>query len=172
MYIDNNRHTALWLTMMEGQQSLTLCWRWFWRWGRKHFTFTFAYEGSQKSVYDNVQPIAPQITHDSRPIIIETPLTLIFMMGQGGSCKLCCLWRQPKIPLWLTTTYWRCDFPEHMTKNHWRSIDAHFAMAVSTICNHLIWHSPSFTLFWLPFWHFHLLSSWSLYNSLIILRYI
>jgi len=51
MYIDNNRHIALWLTMMEGQQSLTLCprafWREFWRWGRKRFTFIFAYNGSQ-----------------------------------------------------------------------------------------------------------------------------
>jgi len=59
MYIGNNRLIALWLTMMEGQQSLTLCWRSFWRRGRKHFTFTFAYKGSQWSVYDNVQPVAP-----------------------------------------------------------------------------------------------------------------
>jgi len=29
MYIDYNRHIALWLTMMEGQQTLTLCWRAF-----------------------------------------------------------------------------------------------------------------------------------------------
>jgi hypothetical protein len=47
MYRENNRHIALWLTMMEGQQSLTLCWRAFWRWGRKRFTFIFAYTGSQ-----------------------------------------------------------------------------------------------------------------------------
>ena len=33
---------------------------------------------------------------------------------------------QPKIPLWLTTTYGRCDFPRCMTKNHWLSVDAHF----------------------------------------------
>jgi len=50
----------------------------------------------------------------------------------------------------------------------WRSVDAYFAMAVSTICNQLIWHSPSFTLFWLPSWCFHLLSSWSLRCTLII----
>jgi len=47
MYIDNNRHIVLWLTMIEGQQLLTLCWRSFWRWGSKRFTFTFAYKGSQ-----------------------------------------------------------------------------------------------------------------------------
>jgi len=80
-------------------------------------------------------------THDQKS------LTLIFMMGQGGYCNLFCLWRLPIIPLWLSTTYRRCDFPGRMTKNRWCSIDAHFAMAVSAICNHLIWHSPSFTLF-------------------------
>jgi len=76
IYIDNNHHIALWLTMMEGQQSLTLWWRSFWRWGRKRFTFTFAYKGSQYSVYDNVQPVAPQITHDTWPRIVDAPLTL------------------------------------------------------------------------------------------------
>jgi len=81
MYRDNNRHIALWLTIIEGQQSLTLCWRSFWRWGRKRFTFTFAYKGSQQSVYDNVQPVAPQITHDTWPTIVDNPFTLNFMMG-------------------------------------------------------------------------------------------
>ena len=56
-----------------------------------------------------------------------------------------------------------------ITQDTWpRIVDAHFAMGVSTICNHLIWHSPSFTLIWQPFQHFHLLSSWSLHCSLII----
>jgi hypothetical protein len=30
------------------------------------------------------------------------------------------------IPLWLATTYRRCDFPGRMTKHHSRSVDAHF----------------------------------------------
>jgi len=47
MYIDNIRHIVLWLTMMKGQQLLTLCWRSFWWWSRKRFTFTFAYNASQ-----------------------------------------------------------------------------------------------------------------------------
>jgi hypothetical protein len=54
----------------------------------KRFTFTFAYKGSQYSVYDNVQPVAPQITHDKRPTIVDTPLMLIFMMGYEGYCNL------------------------------------------------------------------------------------
>jgi len=91
MYIDNNHHIALWLPMMKGQQSLTLCWRAFWRWGRKRFTFIFAYKGSQLSVYDNVQPVAPQISHHTCPTIVDAPLTFIFMIGQGGYCTVFCL---------------------------------------------------------------------------------
>ena len=49
---------------------------------------------------------------------------------------------------------------------------AHFAMTVSTICNHSFWHNSSFNVFWRPFWLFHVLSSWSLRCSLIIHRYI
>jgi len=46
LYIDNNGHIALFLTMMDDQQSLTLCWRSFWRQGRKCFIFTFAYKAA------------------------------------------------------------------------------------------------------------------------------
>ena len=73
-----------------------------------------------------MQPVAPQITHDTWPTIVDTPLTHIFMMGQGGYCNLFCIKWQPKIPLWLTTAYRRCDFPGLMTKNRWCSVDAHF----------------------------------------------
>jgi len=61
MYIANNSHITLWLTIMEGQQSLTLCWHSFSCWGREHFTVTVAYKGNQYFVYDSVQPITPQI---------------------------------------------------------------------------------------------------------------
>jgi len=73
-----------------------------------------------------VQPVAPQITPDTWPTIVDAPLTLIFMMGHGGYCNLFCQRRQPMMPLWLTTTYRRCDFPVHMTKYRWHSVDAHF----------------------------------------------
>jgi len=36
-----------------------------------------------------------------------------------------CLYREPKIPLWLTTAYRRWDFPGLMTENRWPSVDAH-----------------------------------------------
>jgi len=43
MYIDNNGHLPLWLTMMHGQQLLTLHWCSFSWWGREHVAFSFAY---------------------------------------------------------------------------------------------------------------------------------
>jgi len=73
-----------------------------------------------------VQPVAPQITHDTWPTIVDAPLTLIHMMGQGGYCTLFCLERTPKIRSWLAPTDGRCDFPGGMTINRWLSVDAHF----------------------------------------------
>ena len=73
-----------------------------------------------------MQRVAPQIAHDTWSSIVDAPLTLIFMMGQGGYCTLICLERKPKIPLWLATTYGRCDFPGRMTKNLWLTVEAHF----------------------------------------------
>jgi len=140
-----------WFPRTHDQKSLTLRWRSFSWWGWEGIAICFANKGSQRFLYDWLQPIGGVISQDAWPKIVDTPLTLIFMMGQGGYCNLFCLWRQPRIPLWLTTTCWRCNFPGCMTKIRWCSVDAHFAMAVSAICNRSIWRSPSFTLFWLPF---------------------
>jgi len=118
--------SEVWFPRTHDQKSLTLRWRTFSWWGREGIAIFFAYEGRQKYLYDWLQPIGGVISQDSSPKIVDAPLTHIFMMGQGGYCNLFCLWRPPKIPLWLTTTYWRCDFPERMTTNRWRSVDAHF----------------------------------------------
>ena len=76
-----------------------------------------------------------------------------------GGQEFLCDWLQPIVAV--------------ISQDTWpKIIDTHFPMAVSTICNHSFWHSPSFTLFWLPVWCFHILSSWSLRCSLIIYRYI
>jgi len=103
-----------------------LHWHSFSCWGREGIGICFAYKGSQDILYDWLQPISGVISQDTRPIFIEAPLTLIFAMGQGGHCHLFCLYRPAKIPVWVTTTYQRCDFPERMTKNCWRSVDTHF----------------------------------------------
>jgi len=126
MYIDNNGHIALKLTIMEGQQLLTLRWRSFSWSGREHFTFSFAYRGSQYFVNNYVQPIANKITQDTWPRIVDTPLTHIFMMGQGACYHHFCLYRQPTLRLWLCATYHPTHYPRYMIKNCWHSVDAHF----------------------------------------------
>jgi len=57
-YIDNNDHFALGLTMMQGQQLLTLHWCSFWRWGRENVTFSFSYKGGQYFVSACLQRVA------------------------------------------------------------------------------------------------------------------
>jgi len=104
----------------------TLCWPSFWWWGREGITICFAYKGSRRFLNDWIQPIGGVISQDASPKIVNAPLMVIFLMGQGGYCYLFCLGRQRQIPLWLTTTHRRCDFPWRMTNNRWRSIDAHF----------------------------------------------
>ena len=133
IYIDHNGHLVLWLTMMEGQQSLTLYWRLFSRWGRERFTFPFAYQCSQYSVYADLQPVAPQITQDTWPTMVDIPLMLIFLMAQREYFNLFCLSRRPKIPLWLSATYLWGDYPGRMTKNCWRSVDAHFQVGAGMV---------------------------------------
>ena len=72
MYIDNNSHIALWSTMIQGQQSLMLRWRSFSIWGREDVAFSSSYKCSKFFVYDSLQPVAPRITHDPRPAIVDS----------------------------------------------------------------------------------------------------
>jgi len=81
MYMHNNGHIALWLTIMQGQQSLTLQWHSFSRWDSECFAFSVYFEGGQYSIYGYLQRIAPQITQDTRPMIGDASLTLIFQTG-------------------------------------------------------------------------------------------
>jgi len=114
------------LHMIYYQQSLTFRWRLFSWWGMEGIVICFANNGSQKFLYHSTHPIGGVISQDAWPKIVDAPMTLISMMGHGGYCNLCCLKRQPKIPLWLITPFRRSHFPRHMTKNCWHSVDAHF----------------------------------------------
>jgi hypothetical protein len=116
----------VWFPRTHEQKSLTLRWRSFSWFGRKGIAICFAYKGQQNFVYDWVQPIGGMISQYAWTKIVDSLLTLIFMKGHGGYCTVFCLERKPKIPLWLTTTYRRCDFPGRMAKNRWCSVDAHF----------------------------------------------
>jgi len=84
MNIDNNVQIALWLTMMHGQQSLTLRSHLFSTWGSEHVTITLSYKGSQHFVYDCLQPVPPRLPK----IQDQQSLMLILKMGQGQYCNL------------------------------------------------------------------------------------
>jgi len=93
MYMNNNSHIALWLTSKQGQQLLLLHWCSFSRWYRERFAYSFSHEGGQYFLHGWQQPIAPLITQDTRPTIIDALETLIFSMGKDAC--LCLFW-------WLT----------------------------------------------------------------------
>jgi len=81
----------MWFPRTHDQKSLTLRWRSFSWWGREGIAICFAYKGSQKWLYNLLQPIGGVISQDAWSQIVDAPLTLIFMMGQGGYCYLFCL---------------------------------------------------------------------------------
>jgi len=126
MYIQNNGHIALWLTMMQGQQSLMLRWCSHPSWDRVHVVFSFSYKGGQYFVYNCLQPVALPITQDTTPTIVDAPLMLILKMRQAACRFLFFLWGEPILCLWPSATCCPTDYPRYMTTNRWHSIDAHF----------------------------------------------
>jgi 3'-phosphoadenosine 5'-phosphosulfate sulfotransferase len=48
-----------------------------------HTAISLSAKGGQYSIYDSPQPLTTLITNNTKPNIVDTPLTLIFMMGQG-----------------------------------------------------------------------------------------
>jgi len=70
--------TALELSMMQDQQSLTLSWHSFLGGGSDIGTSIFAQKGGQFYDYECMPLHGPRIIHDARPKIFDTPLTLIF----------------------------------------------------------------------------------------------
>jgi len=126
------------LPKIHDQELLTLQWCTFAWWGTEHFTFSFAYNGCQYFVYDCVQPIADKITQDTYPRIVDILLTHIFMMGHGVCYNLFCLYEQTILRLWLRATNHPTDDPRYMTRNGWRSIDAHFHDGAGNVLQSLL----------------------------------
>jgi hypothetical protein len=96
---------------IHDQESLTLRWCSFSRWGREHFTVSSAYKGSQDAVYGYTQSVAHQIMQVTCPRLVDAPLTLIVIMGQGAFHSLFCLWRQPILRVWWCATCWGPGYP-------------------------------------------------------------
>jgi hypothetical protein len=85
-----------------------------------------ASKNSQNPVYRQEWPHRVVINHNGSPTIVDTPLTVIFKMGQRAFHILFCLKRKPILCLRLCATSGTADYSRYMTKNRWRSVDAHF----------------------------------------------
>jgi len=133
--------------MMEGQQLLTLRWRSSLWSGREHFIFSLAKKGSQYFVYDYVQSISHQITHETWRRMIDAPLTRIFMMCQGAFHYPSWIYEQPIQQLWLRATYCPADYPRDMTTNLWCSVDAQVHDGAGSVLLSLLPIKPANTAF-------------------------
>jgi hypothetical protein len=78
------------LTFMQGRTLSTHRRRLVSVWGREHFAIPFAYKSGLYLISECLHPFATQIAHNAWLKIIDTPLTLIFRMGQGVC--LTCIW--------------------------------------------------------------------------------
>jgi hypothetical protein len=94
--------------------------------GQRAFYILFAYQGSQYFVFNYLSPVAPQVNQYTR----QQWLTLCGCTFSGWHRKgitICFTQkRRPKIPWWLSTTFWRCDYPGCMTIRRSHCIDADF----------------------------------------------
>jgi hypothetical protein len=97
-----------------------------------------AYQHSQSNVYSRTQPHHTAIYHNRRPTIVDTLLTLIFIMGQVYFDCLFCLWRQQIMHLWLCATYRPADYPRQMTKNCSRSVDTHYLDGAASVLHFVL----------------------------------
>ena len=114
------------LPKMESQKSLTLGWRWFSEWVSDCVTFSSAYKGCQWVDYEYFWPDQSLITIFTRPTIVDAPLTLTFRIGQWP-CR--CVFSLQRLAIhWLceSVTKLSSNYIPYMTKNRWRSVDAHF----------------------------------------------
>jgi len=120
-----HRCIAIWLSRMEDPKTLMLCWRNSSAGSSGTRTSILAHTGGQ--CWDSVWlPVhSPVSIQDARSKIVDFPLTLDSMMGQG-SCRLpFYLSRRPVHPLRMDTTMQPFDCWMGKTLNCWRSVDAH-----------------------------------------------
>jgi len=158
-YMSSHLNTTLRSPMLHDQTSLTLRWCSFSRWCRKHIAVVFASKASQYIIYIYLQPVAPWITQDAKPKLVDAPLTLIFTMWQGLYLNPFCLYRLQIRRLCITATKSHFNYLTYRTRNRWRTIDAHYqeivemaSVAFSPImaANTVIIHTNYQITFWLP----------------------
>jgi len=126
LFIDAYHLVPLILLKMQDQKSLTLLWPTSSWCDMEHAASSLAYKGGQYSICNSQQPFTTQITKDAKPKIIDTLLTLIFMMGQGACHYFFGLQRRPIFHLYQSATIHNSDYQRCMTRNCWRSFNARF----------------------------------------------
>jgi len=68
---------------------------------------------------------SPVIIKDARPDIVDAPMMLIYMIGQGACGLPFYLFRWPIHLYWMDVTMQPCDCWMSKTINCWRSVDGH-----------------------------------------------
>jgi len=84
LFMDAHDQAPLILPKLQDQYSLTLRCPSVSRWGRESFALFFCYKYGGYYVYGYVYSVAPQITQDTPPTIVDAPLTLIMRMLWGA----------------------------------------------------------------------------------------
>jgi len=134
--------SALELSMMQDQKSLTLCWRSFLGGGSDVVVGPVAHSGGQYYHYGLMLSRSPVIIQDARPEISDAPLTLISPMGQWACCLPFYAESRSLTPLWIDVTMQPIDCRKNQTK----IVDAPLTHTLDSLGNRfasLSYHSVS-----------------------------
>jgi len=121
----NSNQINFQLPYWQHQKWFVLCWWLLSYWGCDCIAFSFAYTGCHYLYYIYPLPNHNLIIWLTRLNNINTPLTLIFRMGQWPCQFLCQLYMVQLLLLYITTTKSLYNNQTYKTKNHGHSIDAY-----------------------------------------------
>jgi hypothetical protein len=112
-------------SLMQCQKSFLLRWQWFLGGSSDAICTIFAHRGRHYYDYGYIPLHSQVIIQDVRPEIIDVPLTLISIMGQGVCGFPSSLIIRLILLLWRDVTMQPGDCWIDMTMNRWCSVDAH-----------------------------------------------
>jgi len=118
---------------MQSQKSLTLLWCSISEWSNNHVAFSFTNKHFHINHHVLSQPDCFSITWIKILKIVDTLLTLIFMMGQGRYNALFCSKRLQIHCIEILATIQHIDNPRCKAKNHAHWVDAHFQNGALTV---------------------------------------
>jgi len=115
--------------------------------GQGGYCICFAYKAAKNSFmtdYNLLEVWFPR-THDQKSLTLRWR-SFAWWAGRVLLSCFCLWWRLEVLWDWLKPIG-GCYCQTHDQKSVDTPLTAHFTMAVSTICNHFIWYSPSLTCF-------------------------